>query len=94
MENVPVIVGLDYHRSSVRVCVVDASGRVLVNRSCGNSVLEVASAIGPGREVRRVAIESGCGAADLAEVLIRDLAWPVTLAHSRYVAAGGRDRVS
>lgn len=37
MEIVPVFVGLDYHRKSVRVCVVDGAGRVLSNRKCGNS---------------------------------------------------------
>lgn len=41
MENVPVFVGLDYHSKSVQVCVVDTEGRVLVNRKCGNSVLEI-----------------------------------------------------
>ncbi|MGH7243789.1 MAG: hypothetical protein ACREJD_10265 [Phycisphaerales bacterium] len=41
MENVPVFVGLDYHRKSVQVCVVDAGGRVLSNRKCGKSIAEI-----------------------------------------------------
>ena len=86
MENVPVFVGLDYHSKSVQVCVMDASGTVLVNRSCGNSVLEIGGAIGPGRTVQRAAIESCCGAADLAEALIGDLRWPLSMAHPGYVA--------
>jgi transposase len=86
MENVPVFVGLDYHSKSVQVCVTDGSGAVLVNRRCGNSVMEIGGAIGSGREVRRAAIESCCGAADLAEALITELGWPVSLAHPGYVA--------
>lgn len=89
MENVPVFVGLDYHSKSVQVCVVDERGRVLVNKRCGNSVLEITAAVGPGREVRRAAIESCCGAADLAEELIdarTGPGWAVTLAHAGYVA--------
>ena len=86
MENVPVFVGLDYHSKSVQVCVMDSERTVLVNRKCGNSVLEIGEAIGPGREVRRVAIESCRGAADLADGLIADLHWPVSLAHPGYVS--------
>jgi len=86
MENVPVFVGLDYHSKSVQVCVMDATGRVLVNRSCGNSVMEIGAAVGPGRTVQRAAIESCCGAADLTEALIKDLSWPLSMAHPGYVA--------
>jgi transposase len=86
MENVPVFVGLDYHSRSVQVCVVDGSGKVLANRRCGNSVLEIGAAIGPGREVRRAAIESCCGAADLAEALVAGPGWAVSMAHPGYVA--------
>jgi transposase len=86
MENVPVFVGLDYHSKSVQVCVMDEAGRVLVNRSCGNSVLEIGGLIRAGWTVRRAAIESCCGAADLAEALINELRWPLCLAHPGYVA--------
>lgn len=89
MENVPVFVGLDYHSKSVQVCVLDAGGRVLTNKRCGNSLLEIVQALGPGRRVVRAAIESCCGAADLAERL-NDThtgpGWPITLAHAGYVA--------
>jgi transposase len=85
MESVPVFVGLDYHSKSVQVCVVDAGGAVLVNRRCGNSVLEVAAAVGTGREVKRAAVESCCGAADLADALIAHAGWPLSLAHPGYV---------
>lgn len=82
---VPVYVGMDYHNRGVQVCVVDARGVVLVNKSVVNSVMAIAAAVGPGRVVVRAAIESCCGAADLAEALIGDLRWPVTLAHPGYV---------
>lgn len=39
MEIVPVYVGLDYHRRSVQVRVVDAGGLVLSNRKCGNRLV-------------------------------------------------------
>jgi transposase len=86
MENVPVFVGLDYHSASVQVCVMDEQGKVLTNRRCGNSVVEIGAAVGAGRRVERAAIESCCGAADMAEALIADLGWPVSLAHPGYVA--------
>lgn len=86
MEKIPVFVGLDYHSKSVQVCVVDTSGRALSNRRCGNSVLEIAQAVGDGHCVERVAVESCCGAADLAEDLIAHLGWAVSLAHPGYVA--------
>ena len=85
MENVAVFVGLDYHSKSVQVCVVDAAGAVLVNRGCGNSVAEIGAAVGQGRTVQRAAVESCCGAADLADGLIADLKWPLSLAHPGYV---------
>jgi transposase len=80
-----VFVGLDYHSQSVQVCVMDRHGKVLVNRRCGNSVAEIAAAVRPGRKVERAAMESCCGAADLAEALIDELGWPVSLAHPGYV---------
>ena len=55
MDKVRVFVGLDYHSKSVQVCVMDVAGRVLANRSCGNSVLELGNAIGAGRTVQRAA---------------------------------------
>lgn len=89
VEDVRVFVGLDYHTLSVQVCVMDQEGAVLSNRKCGNSIDQIAAVVGsggPGRTVVRVAIESCCGAADLAEALIAELDWPVSLAHPGYVA--------
>ena len=85
MERVPVFVGLDYHSSSIQVCVVDGSGSVLLNRRCGNSLAEVLEVSRGFGEPRRAAVEACCGAADLAEELSR-AGWCISLAHPGYVA--------
>ena len=36
MGIVPVYVGLDYHSETIRVCVMDEAGEVLVNRNVAN----------------------------------------------------------
>src|SRR5437868_3547122 len=83
-ESVPVSVGLDYHARSVQVCVVGADLAVLRNVRCGNSVCEIARTMRSEWRVKRAAVESCCGAADLAEALAAELRWPVTLAHPGY----------
>jgi transposase len=84
-----VFVGLDYHTDSVQVCVLAREGKLLVNRSCRNDWRAVAAAVrercGPQAEVQ-AAIESCCGAADLADELIAHAHWSVDLAHPGYVA--------
>jgi transposase len=81
-----VYVGLDYHAAFVQVCVLDATGRQLVNRRCPNSVESVAAAVGPGWTVGAAALESCCGAADLCAALREHAGWPAVLAHPGYVA--------
>lgn len=85
LESVPVFVGLDYHSKGVQVCVVDSSGRILRNRRCGNSLLEIGGTLDPAWRVQRAAVESCCGAADLAEAIGDELRWPISLAHPGYV---------
>jgi hypothetical protein len=87
MSNLPLFVGLDYHQDSVQVCVLDARGRVLLNRPARNDVDDLARAVAPlGGSVERVGIEACCGAADLGEQLADRLGWRVSLAHPAYVA--------
>lgn len=86
METVPVFIGLDYHSKSVQACVVDAGGRVLLNRRCENDAGEVAACVREGWQVRGVAVESCCGAPDFAESLSMQTGWGVVLAHAGYVA--------
>lgn len=84
-----VFVGLDYHTESVQVCVMAADGQVLINRSCRNDWRAVATVVRDrlGSQVGvQAAIESCCGAADLADELIAKANWSVDLAHPGYVA--------
>jgi len=83
-----VFVGLDYHMSFVQVCVMDPDGKMLLNRKCANDWQAVVAAVHDrfGQQVRvQAAIESCCGAADLADELISH-GWTVQLAHPGYVA--------
>ena len=85
MVSISNSIGLDYHQDSVQVCVLDAGGRVLGNRSCPHEyevIRTVGEQFGP---VGEVAIESCNGAADLAEELITRAGWSVSLAHPGYV---------
>ena len=85
MCSLPVFVGLDYHESTVRVCVLDTDGSKLANADCANDWKSIANfAERFGRPVR-AAIESCCGAADLAEELVSCAGWSVDLAHPGYV---------
>jgi transposase len=77
-------VGLDYHDSVVQVCVLDREGAVLANDGVDNqlvAILEFVDRACEGRLVMGVAIESCCGAANLAEEL-RHQGWDVDLAHA------------
>ncbi len=85
MCKLPVYVGLDYHQRSIQVCVMDGAGKVLANRSCPNEWLGIVRLAERFGEVRRVAIESCAGAANLAEQLLQEADWSVDLAHPGYV---------
>lgn len=84
MSSVPVFVGLDYHQSFVQVCVMDGSGKLLSNTRCVNSAEALMFAVQPYGTTVAAAIESCCGAADLAEELVA-AGWQVSLAHAAYV---------
>lgn len=86
MSTLPVFVGLDYHQSTIQVCVLDAAGKVLLNRACANhwpAVVEMVRAVG---QPMRVAIEACTGASDLAQELVDHANWSVDLAHTTYVS--------
>jgi len=85
MTKLPVFVGLDYHQSSVQVCVMNVSGEVLTNRKCPNDWRAVARAVGPRGAQVHAAIEACGGAADLADELVQQAGWSVDLAHPGYV---------
>ena len=76
--------GLDYHVSSVQVCVLDAFGKVLGNRSLPNemaAILAYVLSVADGCAICGGALEACCGAANLAEEL-RTQGWDIQLAHA------------
>ncbi len=85
MENIPVYVGLDYHKDSVQICVMNQQGKVLSNRPCSNDWKAIQLAAERQGRVKRVAIESCSGAANLADELVQKAHWSVSLAHPGYV---------
>ena len=85
MSTVTCFVGLDYHQDAVQVCVLDESGRQLLNRSCPNDWRRIAEAASSVGAVKRAAVEACCGAADLSEELHAGAGWHVDLAHPGYV---------
>lgn len=94
MSSVSVFVGLDYHQCAVQVCVMDSSGKVLLNRSCPNDAKTIFQTVQIAIARRDAivdvrmfaAIEACSGAADLAEELIEKAGWSIDLAHPGYVA--------
>jgi transposase len=85
MSRVRVFVGLDYHDDEVQVCILNEEGEILKNRSVSNNVCILLDSMSK-YDVAKVAIEACCGAADLAEELIRTGRLDVSLAHPGYVA--------
>lgn len=86
MSSVTVFVGLDYHKAVVQVCVLDAQGKILTNRKCGNDREEIVEIVSRYGDRVFAAIEACTGAAHLADELINRHGWSVDLAHPGYVA--------
>jgi len=86
MSKVTVFVGLDYHKDSIQVCVMDQSGKVLANRSCANDAGALALLVAFFGDHVRGAIEACTGAADLADELVERHGWDLDLAHPGSVA--------
>jgi len=85
MASLLVYAGLDYHEDSIRVCVVDKNGEVLVNRDVDNDVESVRRWIGRCGIPQGIAIEACCGASEFADRLQGRTGWPTRLAHPGYV---------
>lgn len=84
---VPVFVGLDYHDASIRVCVLDENGDMLVNENVANQISAVIDLVRlHGGLVRGVAIEAYCRAADFASRFVETTEWTVKMAHPGAVA--------
>jgi transposase len=85
MDIVTVDVGIDYHSSSARVCVMDQEGISLVNRSVESSVdavIELIQSVAQEVQVAGVALEACTGSAEFAARLHLRTAWKVRLAHA------------
>jgi len=78
-------VGLDYHQDFVQVCVLDEAGKIVQNTRVANDWRKVAAAV-PAGSVVQGALEACCGAADLADELVEQAGWSVSLAHPGFVA--------
>jgi transposase len=86
MSKVTVYVGLDYHKASVQVCVMDPSGKTLVNRACPNQAEALVALVAAHGQEVHAAIEACTGAANLADELATRHGWIINLAHPGYVA--------
>jgi transposase len=86
MSKVTVCVGLDYHKDSIQVCVMDPAGTILANRRCGNQVEALVRLVAPFGDDVHAAVESCGGAAALADELATRHGWSIHLAHPGYVA--------
>ena len=86
MLNLPVFVGIDYHTTTIQVCVMDQQRHILANQSVENSSEAVFRIVAPFGSNVHVAIEACNGAADFADELINKYHWHVELAHPGYVA--------
>jgi transposase len=78
-------VGLDYHQDFVQICVLDEAGQIVKNTRVANDWRKVAAAVPTGGAVQG-ALEACCGAADLADELVEQAGWSVSLAHPGFVA--------
>ncbi len=86
MSKVTAYIGLDYHKDSIQVCVMDSSGKMLANRPCQNQAEALVKLVAPFGGDVRAAIEACSGAANLADELATKHGWIINLAHPGYVA--------
>lgn len=86
MSKVTVYVGLDYHKGSIQVCIMDPNGKILVNRRCPNQVEALVKLVAAHGDDVHAAVESCSGAAVLADELATRHGWSIGLAHPGYVA--------
>lgn len=86
MSKVTVYVGLDYHKDSIQVCVMDGAGTILANQRCKNQVEALIKLVARFGDDVHAAVESCGGAASLADELVTRHGWSINLAHPGYVA--------
>jgi transposase len=86
MSKLTVCVGLDYHKDSIQVCIMDPGGRIVANRRCRNQVEALVRLVASFGDDVHAAVESCTGAAALADELATRHGWSISLAHPGYVA--------
>ena len=86
MSKVTVHVGLDYHKGSIQVCIMDTAGATLANRTCPNRAEAVVALVSQHGQDVHAGIEACSGAANLADELATKHGWVINLAHPGYVA--------
>ena len=67
MDRNPIFIGLDSRQDLVQLCVVDEDGRLLCNRGWANTWQTIKAQAERVGIVKRAAIASCSGAADLAD---------------------------
>ena len=85
MTSVPLFVGLDYHKDTIQVCLMDPAGRVIANRTCPNDAAAVAGCVARRGGVVQAAVEASTGTAHLADELATRFGWSISQAHPGYV---------
>src|SRR5262245_48555577 len=80
-----LFVGLDYHQDFVQVCVLDETGKIVRNSRVENHWRKIAAVV-PAEARVQGAVEACCGAANLADELVEQAGWSVSLAHPGFVA--------
>jgi len=80
-----LFVGLDYHQDFVQVCILNETGKVVQNSKVDNDWRKITAAVPAGATVQ-AALEACCGAADLADELVEQANWSVSLSHPGFVA--------
>jgi len=85
MFNLPLFVGIDYHKETIQVCVMDQTRKILANQTVKNDPEAVFRVVAPYGSNIHAAIEASTGVADFAEILISQHHWNVELAHPGYV---------
>jgi len=70
MFNLPLYVGIDYHTTTIQVCVMDQQRKILVNQSVPNDPEAVFRLVAPFGNNIHAAIEASTGTANFAEKLI------------------------
>lgn len=86
MSKVTVYVGLDYHKESIQVCIMNPAGEILANRRCKNQVEALVTLVASFGDDVQSAVESCNGSSALADELVTRHSWSVSLAHPGYVA--------